>query len=46
MESYTSKMLRFIGSTAKVNFLNYHLPQHMRTRIKSLGIRKQKISYR
>ena len=44
--SYTSKILRFIGSTAKVNFLNYHLPQYTRTKIISLGIRKQKRSYR
>ena len=46
MVSYTSMMLRFIGSTAKVNFLNFHLLQHARTRIISLGIRKQKRSYR
>ena len=46
MAYYTSSMLRNIGSYAKVTFLNFHLLQHTRTRIISLGIRRQKRSYR
>ena len=46
MAYYTSLMLRNIGSYAKVNFLNFHLLQHTRTRIISLGIRRQRRSYR
>ena len=44
--SYSTLFLRYIGSQAKQNFMNFYIPQLTRAWIIALGIRKQPKPYR